>query len=144
MVSTSNGSVVKYNFKLWVMPGRVLPVPSREGAPSRLTSEKGWGFTFQPLPTHSTEVLWEDSCSSFPSSFTFKDFIYSFLERGEEKEKERERNINVWLPLVRPLLGTWPQTQACALTGNRTSDPFLACRQFLAGEPAPGAGGSLW
>ena len=37
-------------------------------------------------------------------------------------EKERERNINVWLPLVYPLLGTWPATQACALTGNRTSD----------------------
>ena len=35
-----------------------------------------------------------------------KGFIYLFLERGEEKEKERERNINVWLPLVCPLLGT--------------------------------------
>ena len=37
-------------------------------------------------------------------------------------EKERERNINVWLPLERPPLGTWPTTQACALTGNQTSD----------------------
>ena len=37
----------------------------------------------------------------------------------------RERNINVWLPLTRPLLGTWPTTQACALTGNRTSDPLV-------------------
>ena len=48
-------------------------------------------------------------------------FIYLFiLERGEgqEKERERERNINVWLPLTRPLLGTWPATQAPALTGN--------------------------
>ena len=36
----------------------------------------------------------------------------------------RERNINVWLPLVCPPLGTWPATQACALTGNRTSDPL--------------------
>ena len=25
-----------------------------------------------------------------------------------------------WLPLARPLLETWPTTQACALTGNRT------------------------
>ena len=25
---------------------------------------------------------------------------------------------------MRPLLGTWPITQACALTGNRTSDPL--------------------
>ena len=47
-----------------------------------------------------------------------KDFIYLFLGRGEGKEKERERNINVWLPLMHPLLGTWPTNQACALTGN--------------------------
>ena len=48
-----------------------------------------------------------------------KDFIFLFLERGEGREKERKRNINVWLPLARPLLGTWPTTQAGALTGNR-------------------------
>ena len=51
------------------------------------------------------------------SNFFFKDFIYLFLERGEEREKERERNIIVWLPLTCPLWGTWPTTQACALTG---------------------------
>ena len=44
-----------------------------------------------------------------------KDFIYLFLERGEGRDEERERNINVWLPLTCPLLGTWPATQACAL-----------------------------
>ena len=55
----------------------------------------------------------------------FKDFIYLLLERGEGKEKERERNINVWLTLVLPLLGTWPETQAWALTGNRTSDLLI-------------------
>ena len=27
--------------------------------------------------------------------------------------------------LVRPLLGTWPATQARALTGNGTSDPLF-------------------
>ena len=48
----------------------------------------------------------------------FKDFVYLFLDKGEWKEKERERNISLWLPLMRPLLGTWPTTQACALTGN--------------------------
>ena len=31
----------------------------------------------------------------------------------------------MWLSLVCPLLGTWPTTQACALTGNRTGDPLL-------------------
>ena len=43
----------------------------------------------------------------------------------EGREKERERNINVWLLLTHPLLGTWPTTQACTLTGNRTSNPLL-------------------
>ena len=37
----------------------------------------------------------------------------------------RERNINVWLPLTHPLLGTWPATQACVLTGNRTCDHLV-------------------
>ena len=50
--------------------------------------------------------------------FIFKGFIYLFLDTGEGREKERERNINVWLPLPRPLLGTWPKTQACAPTGK--------------------------
>ena len=52
-------------------------------------------------------------------------FFLSFLDRGEGREKEKERNINVWLPLACPLLGTWPETQACALTGNRTSNPLV-------------------
>ena len=50
-------------------------------------------------------------------------FMYLFLQRGEWRETERERNINVWLPLMRPLLGTWPATKACALIGNPTRDP---------------------
>ena len=59
-------------------------------------------------------------------SFFLKfNFIYLLLERGEGKEKERERNINVQLPLVCPLLGTWPATQACALTGSQTSNPLV-------------------
>ena len=33
-----------------------------------------------------------------------------FLDRGKGREKERERNINVWLPLMHTLLGTWPAT----------------------------------
>ena len=57
--------------------------------------------------------------------FLKKYFIYLFLEREEGREKERERNINVWLPLIRPLLGTWPVTQACALSGNQTGNPLV-------------------
>ena len=51
--------------------------------------------------------------------------FYLFLERGKGREKESERNINVWLSLACPLLGTWPTTQACALTGNLTSNPLV-------------------
>ena len=60
-----------------------------------------------------------DSLFEIFLSFFFKDFIYLFLERGEGEEKrEGERNINVWLPLMRPHPGSWPATQACASTGN--------------------------
>ena len=69
--------------------------------------------------------LLEEYLAHSKCSICFKDFIYLFLERGEGKEKGRERNINVWLPLSRLLLGTWPPTQVCALTGNCTSDPLL-------------------
>ena len=31
----------------------------------------------------------------------------------------------MWLPLEYLLLGTWPATQACALTGNQTGDPLI-------------------
>ena len=31
----------------------------------------------------------------------------------------------MWLPLVCPLLETWPATQTYALTGNQTSDPLV-------------------
>ena len=33
--------------------------------------------------------------------------------------------MNVCLPLTCSLLGTWSTTQACALTGNQTSDPLV-------------------
>ena len=62
----------------------------------------------------------------YPKGHFFKKILFIlFLERREGKEKERERNINVWLPLAHPLLGTWPTTHACALTGNQTCDPLL-------------------
>ena len=41
-----------------------------------------------------------------------------------------QRNINVWLPLAYSQLGTWPATQACALTGNQTSN-LSVCRRAL-------------
>ena len=56
--------------------------------------------------------------------FFLRCCVFIFKERG--KEKEGEKNINVWLPLARPLLGTWPATQVCALTGNQTGNPLVS------------------
>ena len=53
----------------------------------------------------------------------FSKRFFIFRERG--REGEREGNVHVWLPLKHPLLGTWPTTQACALTRNRTSNPLI-------------------
>ena len=52
-------------------------------------------------------------------------FIYLILYSGEGREKKRERNIDVWLPLAHPLLGTWPTTQTFALTANQTYDRLV-------------------
>ena len=57
--------------------------------------------------------------------FVFQKHLFIYFQREEGREKQRERNINVWLLLVRPLLGTWPTPQACALTGNRTGNPLV-------------------
>ena len=60
----------------------------------------------------------------------FHLFTFFLRERGEERKKE-ERNIDVWethydqLPLAWPQPGTWPKTQACALTGNQTSNHWV-------------------
>ena len=62
--------------------------------------------------------------------FLKKILLIYFLERGGRTKKERERNINVWLPLACPLLRIWPTTQACALTGNRTSSPLISRLAF--------------
>ena len=46
--------------------------------------------------------------------FFLRFYLLIFLEREREGEG-REINMAVWLPLVRPLLGAWPTTQACVL-----------------------------
>ena len=83
--------------------------------------------------------------TSWYGMFLYNFFLYNFLrkyqtlflknvfiyfQRGEGREKKKERKINVWLPLGCPTLGTWPTTQACDLTRNRTSD-LLVCRLAL-------------
>ena len=63
---------------------------------------------------------------SFSFFFFFKIFKFIFREKGRVGERGKvtsmcERYIDR-LPLACPQLGTWPATQAHALTGNRTSD----------------------
>ena len=71
----------------------------------------------------------------------FKDF-YLFIFK--------EENINVWLPLECSLLGTWPATQACALTGNRISAPLVhslalhPLSHTSQGPTSPLGGGQEW
>ena len=51
-------------------------------------------------------------------------YLFIFRERRREGERETlmcERYINR-LPLTCPQPGTWPVTQACALTGNPTDE----------------------
>ena len=105
---------------------------AKEGKPSQGTTpwmSKGFeGPTDSPSShmanaNNFTQLYHEEGPNA---KYFLKDFIYLFLERGGGWEKERERNIN-WLPLIPPQLGTWPITQACALTGNQTGD-LSVCR----------------
>ena len=77
-------------------------------------------------------VYWTETIADWLTAITnlwflfyfFRFYLFIFRE-GEGREKERERNINVWLPLTWSPLETGPATQACALTGNLTSDPLV-------------------
>ena len=60
----------------------------------------------EPIPALRDIPISEVS-QMFSFKIFLKDIIYLFLDTGEGKEKESMRNINVWLPLVCPLLGTW-------------------------------------
>ena len=51
-------------------------------------------------------------------------YLFGFGQKGG-KEKERERNIE-HLHLACPQLGTWPTTQACALTGIELATLWFA------------------
>ena len=62
---------------------------------------------------------WDAAINNF---FFLEDFIY--LE-GKGRRKRGRKNISVWLPLMHTLLGTWPTTQAGALTRSPTHDPLF-------------------
>ena len=64
---------------------------------------------------------WQPLFLSRKTSFFY---LTNFFWERERKGEERERNINVWLPLACPLLGTWPAAQACALDWESNWQPF--------------------
>ena len=66
-----------------------------------------------------------ESTLFFKINFFFYRFYLFILDTGELREEKKEQNINVWLRLTSPLLGTWPTIHACALSGNHTSDPLV-------------------
>ena len=46
-----------------------------------------------------------------------------FIERRRDGEREGEKH-HMWLPLMHPLLGIWPTTQACAPDRELNQRPF--------------------
>ena len=50
--------------------------------------------------------------------------LFRERERGREGEREGEKHQCVVASHTFPW-GTWPATQACDLTGNRTSNPLV-------------------
>ena len=63
------------------------------------------------------------------SSIFFRFHLFIFRQRGREEDREREKHQCVVASRVTPT-GYWPKTQACALTGDPTSDP-LVCKPVL-------------
>ena len=60
----------------------------------------------------------------FHKTFFLKKILFIFREREREGEREGEKHQCVLVFFMHPLLGTWPTTWACALTGNRTGNPL--------------------
>ena len=98
----------------------LLPINNPGWVFLRSQSYTACGWTGQHIAAHSFFFkLFFDTI--------LKKFIYLFLERGEEREREGEKHQCAVASCVPPPppLGTWPATQACALTGNQTGDPLV-------------------
>ena len=119
----------------WFISGRAMTTGVQVTVAFAITAATGMFMEhLLCVKSHGTHFIWYDVIW-FLSLNRAQDFLkifylFIFTEIGEGREKERERDIIVWLPLVCPLLGTWPATQACALTGNWTRN-FLVHRLVL-------------
>ena len=90
-------------------------------------------FVNVPLDSTSSEPIPKDQgnsglCAYFLVPYSLKKkkiYLFVFRKRGREGETSMCGCLS-----HTPHWGTWPATQACALTGNRTSNP-LVCRAAL-------------
>ena len=118
---------------LWNQISNLLPFQLVPALAENLQREKGSKSRFR----------YTDSLSIFLS--LPEDMLTDFREKGREGEREREGNINVWLPLVCPLLGTWPATEACALTWESNQWTFGSQTSTQSTEPhQPGQFNEFW
>ena len=113
----------------WLLDPLVCPRPRSLPEPGKRERATGRDFvTDRPIQVLCNSLLHLKRCFestyilktsvSHMSPWIFSKILLNFRER--EREGERERNISVSLRLERPLLGTWPATQACTMTGNWT------------------------
>ena len=74
--------------------------------------------------TKANNILWFPDLihAKVPAIVPSTAFIFLFLYRGGWREGEKHQYVVASHP---PLLGTWPSTQACALTGNWTCGPSV-------------------
>ena len=57
--------------------------------------------------------------------YIFLKRFYSLIFREWERGRNREKETSMCVCHLSAPLGTWPTTQACAPTGNGTSDPLV-------------------
>ena len=87
----------------------------------------GLSFLLQQILKQSRELYKLMNVFMIYFIILFFKILFTLRQRGGEKRIE----TSMCGCLSRaPLLGIWPTTQACALTGNQTSDPS-ACRPVL-------------
>ena len=93
----------------------MLPGSEQSFAKAKPGSELG------SLEPRRSTYLTEASCFSL---FALKIYLFTFRERGRTAERQGEKHQCV-VASHTPLAEDLPATQACALTGNQTSDPLV-------------------